>query len=161
MARRSASSAREAAYTQANKEMDRWQAERRGTPWRSTRTPDPRQKRGLPPGWVPVAHLTGYMSDIDLHLVQRRAGGWLIVQRHVSSRQSVLFAADASLPALYDGLIERQPQYSTPPWSRVIDWLRDLLIDYFDSEDPVEEAERMLFALGGCFTVIPRRLADL
>lgn len=121
-------------------------------------TVPPSDEHGLPMGWRTVACLRDYQPDTDLWLTRRDGGGWVVVRYERDLERTQIFWVDESLADLYTHVVEAIAEGHRFPagMDAIAEWLKGVLTEMFDSEDPVEAAEQVLFALGGVLSVVPR-----
>lgn len=147
---------------QTQVEMSGWIGGLRRNRTGRTLYPSPTTEAGLPARWRLHSTLADVDRSVQWCLVERDAGGWILLYHHLLLEQTAMRWGRESLAAAYETLQRDAARPDGSGEARALaDWLRDVLVGLYDPTDPDEAAERMLFALSGNLRTPPRAALSL
>lgn len=117
---------------------------------------------GLPLGWTRVADWCSKHPNYCWTLTRRGAGGWALVRYNLSPDRVLVVRAAADLSTLHATSTgpDREPSQGTGrPWDGVPAWINRTIADMYDTSDPDEAANQVLFALSGQLHRPPKAVA--
>lgn len=118
---------------------------------------------GLPPRWRLRAssHEAGRAGVQSVHVVDREAGGWILLRR-VASGDTVLNEYEATFHSLYVRVRQfaQGPIQATRVWQPAERLMRQFLASCYDPADATEAAEQMLVVLGAAPRFLPAVLTS-
>lgn len=120
---------------------------------------------GLPHGWtLRSSHSPVPPNIYTYHLVTRPAGGCVVLAHTPGDEpRTHITRFDATLADLWTSTYNKvngvgwrgQPAAPARSEAWLLAWLDETLAEMFDTDDPVESAERILVALGNPMTFLP------
>lgn len=139
----------------------RWMVSTGGTPQYADPQPLPDDPGGLPRGWAPRFVRRNHFRHIDLHLVQRLAGGVALMRHDLRQNQTSMWLTGDTLHHFHRWLHAVHPDGSpVAPGGLLVlrDWAQACLASLYDTTDPAEAAEQALLALSGTMRTPPKAL---